>query len=53
EKRSAVIGESTNTKSLNIIEDYINDNYKNITWFNLTYLENLIANCFGNKEPDC
>ncbi|KAF0522442.1 hypothetical protein F8M41_015545 [Gigaspora margarita] len=45
--------ESTNTESLNITEDYINDNYEDVGWFSLTVMENLIVNCFENEEPDC
>ncbi|CAG8705693.1 17964_t:CDS:2, partial [Dentiscutata erythropus] len=44
--------EPTSIKSLNITEDYANNEYEDIAWFSLTDIENLIANCFESEEHD-
>ncbi|CAG8619011.1 15427_t:CDS:2, partial [Dentiscutata erythropus] len=42
--------EPTSVESLNITEDYVNDEYEDIAWFSLTDMEILIANCFESEE---
>ncbi|CAG8785550.1 802_t:CDS:1, partial [Cetraspora pellucida] len=46
EKKPEAISEPTSVESLNITEDYVNDEYEDIAWFSLTDMEILIANCF-------